>query len=115
MIRGCFFGKGEPRAHMKTGHDHSFGNIGFIPTKRIGALFSYASFLGWQHVVVALSPDAAKKSPWRFVVRMIVLCALACVIIKLLGLNVAVAVTGLLVSGAAVILEIVFEIIYARA
>ena len=81
----------------------------------IGALFSYASFLGWQHVVAALSPGAAKKSPWRFVIRMIALGALACVIIKLLGLHVAAALTGLLVSAAAVILEIVFELIYARA
>jgi len=81
----------------------------------IGALFSYASFWGWQHVVLALSPGATQQKPWKFVFRIIVLGGLACVIIKLLGLNVAAAVTGLLVSGAAVILEIVFELIYARA
>jgi hypothetical protein len=45
----------------------------------------------------------------------VLLGALACAIIKFLGLNVAAAVTGLLVSAAAVILEIVFELIYARA
>jgi hypothetical protein len=81
----------------------------------LGAMFSYASFWGWQHVVLALSPGAAPQKPWKFVFRIIALGGLACVIIKLLGLNVAAAVTGLLVSGAAVILEIVFEIIYARA
>jgi hypothetical protein len=81
----------------------------------IGALFSYASFWGWQHVVLALSPGTAPHRPWKFVFRIIALGALACVIIKLLGLNVAAAVTGLLVSAAAVILEIVFELIYARA
>lgn len=81
----------------------------------IGALFSYASFWGWQHVVLALSPDGTNKKPWRFMIRIIVLGGLACVIIKLLGLNIAAAVTGLLVSAAAVILEIVYEIIYARA
>lgn len=81
----------------------------------IGALISYASFWGWQHIVLALSPNAPKQRPLKFVIRIVVLGGAACVIIKLLGLNVAAAVTGLLVSGAAVILEIVFEIIYARA
>jgi len=81
----------------------------------IGALFSYASFWGWQHIVLALSPGAKKQRPWRFVIRIVLFGGLACVIIKFLGLNVAAAVTGLLVSGAAVILEIVYELIYARA
>ena len=81
----------------------------------IGALFSYASFWGWQHLVLAISPGAKPRRSWRFVVRMIIFAALACVIIKFLGLNVAAAVTGLLVSAAAVILEIVYELIYARA
>ena len=81
----------------------------------IGALFSYASFWGWQHVVLALSPGGTKRRSWRFMLRIVLLGGLACVIIKFLGLNVAAAVTGLLVSGAAVILEIIFELIYARA
>jgi hypothetical protein len=81
----------------------------------IGALFSYVSFWGWQHVVMALSPGASQQKPWKFTLRIVALAALACGIIKLLGLNVAAAVTGLLVSAAAVILEIVFELIYARA
>ena len=81
----------------------------------IGALFSYVSFWGWQHLVLALSPGAKQRKSWRFMVRIIVLGGLALAIIKLLGLNVAAAVTGLLVSAAAVILEIVYEIIYARA
>ncbi|HLH00996.1 MAG TPA: hypothetical protein VKX49_32125 [Bryobacteraceae bacterium] len=81
----------------------------------IGALFSYASFWGWQHLVLALSPGARHKRSWRFVVRIVLLGAAALAIIRLLGLNVAAAVTGLLVSAAAVILEIVFELIYARA
>ncbi len=81
----------------------------------IGALFSYASYWGWQQVVIALSPGPRKQRSWRFMFRIIALGALACAIIKLLGLNVAAAVTGLLVSAAAVILEIVYELIYARA
>jgi hypothetical protein len=39
--------------------------------------------------------------------------AAAWVIIKFLGLNVAAAALGLLVSGAAVVLEIIYELIYA--
>jgi hypothetical protein len=81
----------------------------------IGSGFSYASFWGWQHVVAALAPGAKRQKSWRFIFRIVLLGALACAIIKFLGLNVAAAVTGLLVSAAAVILEIVFELIYARA
>jgi hypothetical protein len=81
----------------------------------IGAMFSYASFWGWQHVVIALSPGPRKQRSWTFMFRIVALGALACGIIKLLGLNVAAAVTGLLVSAAAVILEILYELIYARA
>jgi len=79
----------------------------------IGAGASYASFLGWQRLVSALAPNAKRRSPW-FVVRIVVLLALAYVIIKFLGLNVAAAVGGLMVSAAAVILELVYELIYAR-
>ena len=81
----------------------------------IGALFSYASFWGWQHLVLALSPGAKQKKSWRFMLRIVLLGVFALAIIKLLGLNVAAALTGLLVSAAAVILEIIYELIYARA
>jgi hypothetical protein len=81
----------------------------------IGAAFSYASFRGWQHAVSALAPAAKPRKAWRFILRIVLLAALACAIIKFLGLNVAAAVTGLLVSAAAVIFEIVYELIYARA
>jgi len=81
----------------------------------IGALVSYASFLGWQHLVAAISPGPRKPESWKFALRIALLAGLAYVIIKFLGLNRAAAVTGLLVSAAAVILEIVYELIYARA
>ena len=81
----------------------------------IGASLPYASFRGWQHVVAALAPGAKRRKSWRFAFRIVLLGALALVIIKLLGLNVAAAVTGLLVSAAAVVLESVSELIYARA
>ena len=81
----------------------------------IGALLSYASFWGWQHLVLALSPGSPQRKSWRFMFRIVILAAAAIAIIKLLGLSVAAAVTGLLVSAAAVVLEIIYELIYARA
>jgi hypothetical protein len=81
----------------------------------IGSGVSYASFWGWRIVVDALVPTAKKRSPAFFVLRLVALVAVAWVIIKFLGLNVAAAALGLLVSGAAVVLEIIYELIYARA
>ena len=79
----------------------------------IGAAVSYLSFSGWQRLAAALSPDAKKRSSW-FILRLVALLAVAWVIIKILRLNMAAAVGGLLVSSAAVILELVYELIYAR-
>ena len=79
----------------------------------IGAAVSYMSFRGWQRLAFALAPDTTRRSPW-FVIRIIALMVLAYAIIKFLGLNVVAAVAGLLVSAAAVILELVYELIYAR-
>jgi hypothetical protein len=79
----------------------------------IGSSISFASFWGWRHVVDALGPNPKKRSPAFFVIRLLALVAIACVIIKFLGLNVGAAALGLLVSGAAVVLEIIYELIYA--
>jgi hypothetical protein len=80
----------------------------------IGCAVSYLSFWGWQQVAAALGPSPKKRSSFGFTIRVILLGTLACVIIKFLGLDVAAAVTGLLVSAAAVILELIYELIYAR-
>lgn len=79
----------------------------------IGAAISFSSFWVWQHVVDRLSPGPSKRSRSFFVLRLLALVAIAWVIIKYLRLNVAAAAIGLLVSGAAVILELIFELIYA--
>jgi len=81
----------------------------------IGAAVSFASFWGWRHLVDAFGPNPKKRNPAFFVFRMVALAAGAWVIIKFLGLNVAAAALGLLVSAAAFVLEIIFELIYARA
>jgi hypothetical protein len=80
----------------------------------IGASLSYASFWGWQQIANALSPGRKPRSSRFFIFRILALAGLAYVIIKFLGLNVAAAVAGLLVSAAAVLLEIAYELIYAR-
>jgi hypothetical protein len=80
----------------------------------IGATVSYGSFWGWRHLVDALTPEPKKRSSFSFALRILLLIALAYAIIRFLGLNVAAAASGLLVSAAAVLLELIFELIYAR-
>ena len=79
----------------------------------IGASVSYGSFWGWRQLVDALSPAPKKRSSFPFVLRILLLIAVAYAIIRFLGLNVAAAASGLLVSAAAVLLELIFELIYA--
>jgi len=79
----------------------------------IGSAVSFTSFWGWRHLVDALGPNPKPRKPVFFVIRLLALVAVAWVIIKFLGLNVAAAALGLLVSGAAVVLEIIYELIYA--
>jgi hypothetical protein len=79
----------------------------------IGAAISYASFRGWRRVVDALGPNPKKPNPALYILRLGAVLGGAWVIIKFLGLNLAAAALGLLVSGAAVILEIIYELIYA--
>jgi len=80
----------------------------------IGATVSYASFWGWRQLVDALTPEPKKRSSFPFVARILLLIVMAYAIIKFLGLNLAAAAAGLLVSAAAVLLELIFELIYAR-
>lgn len=79
----------------------------------IGAAISYGSFRVWRRVAEALTVTTRKPNSALYAVRMIAVVAGAWVIIKVLGLNLAAAAVGLLVSGAAVVLEIVYELIYA--
>jgi len=80
----------------------------------IGATVSYGSFWGWRQLVDALTPEPKKRSSFPFVFRILLLIALAYAIIRFLGLNVAAAASGLLVSAAALLLELIYELIYAR-
>lgn len=79
----------------------------------IGAAISYLSFLGWRRFADSIGPNPKKQKSALYVLRMVAIVAGAYVIIKFLGLNLAAAALGLLVSGAAAILELIFELIYA--
>ena len=87
--------------------DVRFGG-GFL----IGAAASYLSFWRWQRVVDALSGAKVRRSPWLLTVRFVVLIASGYVIIVLTGFNAAAAVIGLLLPGAAVTFEILYELIH---
>lgn len=79
----------------------------------IGAAISYLSFLGWRRFADSIGPNPKKQRSALYVLRLAAIFAGAYVIIKFLGLNLAAAALGLLVSGAAAILELIFELIYA--
>jgi len=85
--------------------------LGFL----VGAAFSYLSFWRWQQVLKAIGPGYKPQSSWRLMLRILLLVAVAYVIIKFLELSIAAAAMGLLVAAAAVIVEIIYELIYARA
>lgn len=79
----------------------------------VGSAISYLSFWRWQQVVRALGPGQTKRPAWMFILRILVLVVLAIMIIRFLKLDVAAAVSGLLVSAAAVVIEILYELVYA--
>ncbi len=83
-----------------------------------GALASLANFR-WLHQLAA-SLGAGARRPRRRVLlfllfRYLLLGLCGYVIVKIFGLNLAAALLGLFVAVAAVILEIIYELLYARA
>jgi ATP synthase I chain len=77
----------------------------------IGTAASYLSFWRWQHVVESMGPGK-RRSPWLLTLRMALIIAVGYVIIKITGANPAAAVVGLLLPGAAVTCEIIYELIH---
>jgi hypothetical protein len=79
----------------------------------VGAAASYLSFWRWQRVVEAVGKSAkVRRSPWLLAIRFVVLIAAGYVIIKITGFSEAAAVVGLLLPGAAVTFEIVYELMH---
>jgi hypothetical protein len=86
----------------------------------LGAIASYANFRWLKQIVSALSEAATRKSPGTraaviFGLRYLLLGIGAYAILNFSTLSLAAAFFGLFVSVAAVILEILYELMYARA
>ena len=83
----------------------------------LGAGASYLNFLWLKRLVDALGGTARTRPSARFAIliglRYLLLAAGAYVIVTFTSLSLPAALTGLFVPVAAVILEIVFELIYA--
>ena len=88
--------------------------LGFLA----GALASLVNFR-WLHQLAGSLGEGGKQPQrrvmWLLVLRYLLLGAAGYVIVKIVGLNLAAALAGLFVAVAAVIIEIVYELIYARA
>ena len=98
------------------------GTVAFLATRGwrfalgffLGACISYLSFWRWQTVVESLGGEVRKRSITPMVVRFVVLVAAAYGIVKYLDVTPVAVFLGLLISAAAVIVSILFELIYAR-
>ena len=77
----------------------------------IGAAVSYFSFFGWRRLAGAIGPGGQTRFAWLFVARNFILLATAWVIIKFLGPNALAGAAGLFVATAAIILEIIYELL----
>lgn len=84
--------------------------LGFL----VASMASYWSVWRWHRVVESLGPDNVRKRipVARFILQFGLLALIGYVIVKYLQVNRLVAVSGLLVGAAAVILEILYELAY---
>jgi hypothetical protein len=76
-----------------------------------GAAFSLTSFRNWKRVAGAASGGKSRIGPWP-AIRFLVLAASLFVIIRYFGVSPWSVLAGLFVSVAAVMVEIVFELIF---
>jgi len=84
----------------------------------VGAAVSMVNFRWLKQLAEAIGSKGPPRKLWRAVVfgGRYLLFGLACyVIVKVFGINVLAILAGLLVAAAAVLSEIIFELIYARA
>jgi hypothetical protein len=85
--------------------------VGFL----LGATISYLSFWRWRKVVDALgTPSGRPRAASVWILRFLAMALLVYGIIRFLEVNLAAAVTGLLVSAAAVLIEISYEFVLKR-
>jgi len=80
----------------------------------VGAAVSFLSFWRWEQIVSSLGTAPKSRGSVWWMLRSLVLVALAYGIIRVLGLYLPAALAGLLVSAGAVILEIVYELVFLK-
>jgi hypothetical protein len=83
----------------------------------LGAAAAYLNFAWLHQVVEALGPNARptrKRVYWFVALRYLLLGGAGYVIVKVFGLNVIAALSGLFVPVAAVIFEILYELVHDR-
>jgi hypothetical protein len=83
----------------------------------LGAGAAYVNFIWLHEVVNALSPNARPTRKRVYVLvtlRYALLGAFGYVIVKVFGMNVIAALLGLFVPAAAVVLEILYELVHDR-
>lgn len=88
------------------------GGLGFL----VGAAASYLNFYWVHRMVESLVPGARRPGKWTMLfiaLRYLILGAGGYAIVRLSGLSVTAVLIGLFVAVAAVIVEIIYELIYA--
>jgi hypothetical protein len=84
--------------------------VGFL----LGASLSYVSFWRWKKVVDGLGGPPKRRSIGLWLLRFAVLIAAGYAIVNYLEVTPVAVFLGLLVSAAAVVISVIFELIYAR-
>ncbi|MGI8744865.1 MAG: ATP synthase subunit I [Bryobacteraceae bacterium] len=79
----------------------------------VGASLSYVSFWRWKAVVDALGGDSKKPSMWLWLLRFALLIGAGYAIVKYLEVSPLAVFLGLLVSAAAVVISVIYELIVA--
>jgi len=83
-----------------------------------GALASLANFRCLHQLAASLGEGGRKRRRrvlWFLILRYALLGAVGYVIVKVFGLNLTAALAGLFVAVAAVVVEILYELLYVRA
>ena len=98
------------QAHIRTAVTLS-GTLGFL----LGAALSFVSSLLWPRVVDALTGASKPRSLGLWLLRFAVLIGAGYVIVKYLEVTPVAVFMGLLVSAAAVVISITYEVIFVRS
>lgn len=89
--------------------------LGFGAGFLLGASLSYLSFWRWTKVVDALTGASKPRSIGLWLLRFAVLIGAGYVIVKYLEVTPVAVFMGLLVSAAAVVISITYEVIFVRS